>query len=287
MGTLSVAVPSKHLARLRRLVGGIVGAWNELGAQGRFYALTLGSIPSATTRYRTELLRVIAQLGMGTGALAMVGGAVGVFAILLLATGSIIGSQGYSQFAFIGVETLTGLAGAVLNIRFIVPATAVVSLSATVGAGATAQLGAMRINEEIDALEVMGINSVAYLASTRVIAGVTVMIPVYSFALLVGFFSTRVTTTIFNGQETGVYDHYFGTFLRGTDVMVSFATVLASTTMVMLMHTYYGFNATGGPAGVGEAVGRATRNSLVVGALVLVLITFAAYGQHGSFHLTD
>lgn len=283
-------VPAVRLlapSRLRFVVSGPLAAWNEIGTQGQFYGRTLSLIPRAVGRHRTELLRVIAQMGMGAGALAMVGGALGVFAILLVATGSIIGSQGYSQFEFVGIQALTGLAGAILNIRFIVPATASVALSATVGAGATAQLGAMRINEEIDALEVMGVNSIAYLASTRVVAGTIVMLPVYSLAMLVGFFSSRFTTTVFNNQATGVYDHYFNTFLNPVDVLVSFATILVLTVIVMLMHTYYGFTATGGPAGVGEAVGRATRNSLVVAGAVLVIVTLAVYGQSGNFHLAQ
>lgn len=284
MGMLPAAAPSVH-GRLRHKVSGLTSAWNEVGVQAQFYFRTLGFILAAFTRYRAELLRVIAQLGMGTGALAMIGGAIGVFGILLIATGSLIGSQGYSQFEFVGIQALTGLAGAILNIRFIIPATAVVSLSATIGAGATAQLGAMRINEEIDALEVMGINSTAYLASTRVAAGAIVMIPVYSVAVVVGFLSTRFTTTIFNGQATGVYDHYFNAFLNGTDVLISFVSVVVITVIVMLIHTYYGFTATGGPAGVGEAVGRATRNTLVIGGSSLVIITLAVYGQTGNFHL--
>ena len=67
--------------------------------------------------------------------------------------------QGYNQLAGIGVEALTGFASAFFNVRLIAPLIAGIGLAATIGAGATAQLGAMRINEEIDALEVMGIRT--------------------------------------------------------------------------------------------------------------------------------
>ena len=96
-------------------------------------------------------------------------------------------------------------------------------MAATIGAGATAQLGAMRISEEIDALEVMGIRSVAYLASTRVVAGVIVVVPLYCIAVLMAFLAARFGTTGVYGQSTGVYDHYFNTFLNPTDVIWSFA----------------------------------------------------------------
>src|SRR5207253_5885821 len=96
--------------------------------------------------------------------------------------------QSFNQFSEVGVEALTGFASAFLFTRLISLGTAVIAFSATLGAGATAQLGAMRINEEIDALEVMGIRSVAYLASTRVLAGVIVVIPLYCVSLLIGYF---------------------------------------------------------------------------------------------------
>lgn len=285
--TLSSTRPSKRSPLLQRTLGNLIGKWNQIGSQTYFYAKTVSLIPTAANRYRPELLRVIAQQGMGSGALAVVGGSVGVFAMLLLATGSLVGVQGYNQFASIGVEALTGLAGGLINIRFLVPGTAAVALSATIGAGATAQLGAMRINEEIDALEVIGVRSIAYLASTRVIAGVFVVIPLYCVATLTGFLAARITTTAIYGQEPGVYDHYFNTFLNPVDVIWSFCESLVLTILIMLMHTYYGFNASGGPAGVGEAVGRAVRSSLVISGTMLTLLTLAVYGQSGNIHFTS
>lgn len=278
--------PSKLFPRLQRTIANLVGGWNRIGSQTQFYATTLSLVPNAVIRYRTELLRVIAQMGMGSGALAVIGGAVGVFVMIMAATGSLVGVQGYTQFASIGVEALTGLAGGIINIRFIVPATAAVTLSATIGAGATAQLGAMRINEEIDALEVIGIRSVAYLASTRLVAGVVVVIPLYSVAVLMAFFASRISTTVFYEQEPGVYDHYFNTFLNPTDVIWSLFDSVALVVVIMLVHTYYGFNATGGPSGVGEAVGRAVRSVMVIVGIALVLLTLAVYGSSGDIHFT-
>jgi len=76
-------------------------------------------------------------------------------------------------------------------VRLIAPLIAGIGLAATIGAGATAQLGAMRISEEIDALEVIGIRSIAYLASTRVVAGIIVVLPLYSVAVLMSFLAAR------------------------------------------------------------------------------------------------
>ncbi len=152
----------------------VAAEWNRLGSQMRFYVSTLTGIPDAVLHYRGELLRVIAQMGLGVGTLAVIGGTVVIVGFLAMTTGAIVAVQGYNQFASVGVEALTGFASAFFNTREIQPGTVMVALAATVGAGATAQLGAMRINEEIDALEVIGIRSVSYLASTRVLAGVVV-----------------------------------------------------------------------------------------------------------------
>jgi phospholipid/cholesterol/gamma-HCH transport system permease protein len=258
--------------------------WRELGEQTRFYGEALWSVVFAFGKYRGELLRQVAAMSMGTGALAVIGGTVAVVAFLTMSTGGLVAAQGYNQFSQVGVEALTGFGSAFLNPRLITPTTGAIALAATVGAGATAQLGAMRINEEIDALEVMGIRAVAYLASTRVAAGVIVVIPLYCVAIVLAFFAARFGTTAFYGQSIGVYDHYFNTFLIPGDVLRSFFVTVVVAAVIMLVHTYYGFNASGGPAGVGEAVGRATRTSLVVSAFVILLVTMAIYGQTGNFN---
>ena len=264
---------------------GVIGKWDRVGAQTRFFVTTLGSIPEAVVRHRSELLRLIAQMGLGTGALAVIGGTLVIVGSLTMTTGGLVAVQGYNQFASVGVEALTGFASAFFNPRLIQLGTITVALSATIGAGATAQLGAMRINEEIDALEVLGIRSIAYLASTRVVAGVIVVIPLFCVGITTAFWAARIGTTAVYGQGSGVYDHYFYTFLNPTDLIWSFLQIVAIAVVIMLIHTYYGFTAAGGPSGVGEAVGLAVRTSMVVASIEIVMITLAIYGQSGDFRL--
>jgi phospholipid/cholesterol/gamma-HCH transport system permease protein len=263
-----------------------VAVTRRLGEQTAFYGQALASTADAIRRYPGEVLRLIATMGLGTGALAVIGGTVVIVGFLTLSTGALIAVQGYNTLSNVGIEALTGFLGAFLNVRFIAPATAGVALAATIGAGATAQLGAMRINEEIDALEVMGIRAVTYLASTRIVAGIVAVIPIYTVAVLMSFLATRFGTTIIYGQSRGVYDHYFSTFLQPTDLLWSFIEALTMAAAVMAVHTYYGFTATGGPAGVGEAVGRAVRTSITAGVFILLTITLSVYGQSGNFHLS-
>jgi phospholipid/cholesterol/gamma-HCH transport system permease protein len=281
------SAPSSLHPGLRRTLGGWAEGWNRVGRQTEFYVITLRSTIDALVKYQSEILRLIAQMSMGTGALAVVGGTTAIVAFLTLSSGALIAVQGYNQLSGVGVEALTGFVSAYTNTRIIAPITAAVALAATIGAGATAQIGAMRIAEEIDALEVMGIRTVAYLASTRVITGVIVVIPLYCVAALMAFLAARLGTTLVYGQSSGVYDHYFNTFLIPTDVLWSFAQVIAMAIVIMLIHTFYGYTATGGPAGVGEAVGRSVRASLISAVFVALTVTLAVYGQSGGFHLSS
>jgi len=260
--------------------------WRRVGFQTLFYGKTLTSVTDVFTRYRTELLRLVASMSLGSGALAVVGGAVVIIGFLTLSAGAVLAVQGYNSLSGIGVEALTGFISAYVNVRIAAPLVAGIGLAATIGAGATAQLGAMRINDEIDALEVMGIKSIAYLASTRLVAGIIVVIPLYCVAVVMSFVSARFATTAIYGQSTGVYDHYFGTFLNWTDLVWSFLQAILMALVVMLVHTYYGFTASGGPAGVGEAVGRAVRTSLICVVLVTLFLSLAIYGQSGNFNLS-
>lgn len=281
-----MTVSGPYLPRLTVRAKRWANGWTRVGTQTQFYVTTLRSTGDVFLHYKTELLRLIAQMGLGVGALAVIGGTVAVVAFITMSLGALSAVIGYNQFADIGVEALTGFASAYFNVRLAAPFASAIALAATIGAGATAQLGAMRINEEIDALEVIGIRSIAYLASTRVVAGVIVVIPLYSVAVLASFFSTRFITIAIYGQSIGVYDHYFHTFLYPVDLVSSFLLAIAMAVVIMLVHTYYGFNASGGPAGVGEAVGRAVRTSLVVTGGLLVFISLALYGSSGGFNFS-
>lgn len=281
-----VAAPSRRFDRGAVLASRFAAGWNRVGRQTQFYVYTLRSIGDVLVNYKVELQRQIAQMALGAGALLLIGGTVVIVGFLTLSAGALVAVQGYNALASVGVDALVGFVSAFVNVRLAAPLIATVGLAATIGAGATAQLGAMRINEEIDALEVMGVRSVAFLASSRVIAGVIVVVPLYCVALLTSFVASQVVVAMY-GQSSGVYDHYFNTFLNPTDMLWSMVLVIISGTVVMLVHTYYGYTASGGPAGVGEAVGRAVRASLVIAVFVILFASLAIYGHTGNFHLAE
>jgi phospholipid/cholesterol/gamma-HCH transport system permease protein len=263
-----------------------VATLSAIGDHTLFYGRAIAGIPFATTRYGREVVRLVAEISMGAGTLAMIGGTVVIVGFLTLAAGGTLAVQGYSSLGNIGIEALTALLSAFVNVRLAAPVVAGIGLAATFGAGVTAQLGAMRINEEIDALESMAIRPISYLVSTRIIAGMLAITPLYSIAVILSFLASRFTTVVLFGQSGGLYDHYFGTFLNPIDLVWSFLQAVLMALAVLLLHTYYGYFASGGPEGVGVATGNAVRTSLVVVVSVTLLVSLSIYGSNGNFNLS-
>jgi phospholipid/cholesterol/gamma-HCH transport system permease protein len=259
---------------------------DSVGHVAWFVVTSIGSIGHALRYYRKETLRLIAEIGMGTGAMAVIGGTSAIVGFVSLSGSSLVAIQGFASLGNIGVEAFTGFFAALINVRIAAPVVTGIAMAATVGAGATAELGAMRIAEEVDALEVMGIKSISFLASTRIMAGLVVIIPIYSMAIIMTFLSPQITTTVIYGQSNGTYEHYFRTFLRPDDVFWSFVEAILITAVVMITHCFYGYNAGGGPVGVGEAVGRSMRFSLVSVQVVVLSAALALYGVNPNFALT-
>jgi phospholipid/cholesterol/gamma-HCH transport system permease protein len=251
---------------------------DKAGDQMSFYARALAWIPRALSRYTRETMRLLAEVSFGSGALAVIGGTIGVMLGLTLFVGTVVGLQGYAALNQIGTAAFAGFVSAYFNTREIAPLVAGLALSATVGSGFTAQLGAMRISEEIDALEVMGVPSLPYLVTTRIIAGFIAVIPLYIIGLLSSYVASRTITVYFYGQSAGTYDHYFDLFLPPQDVFWSFGKVLVFAVLIILTHCYYGYRASGGPAGVGIAVGRAVRTTIVSVTLLDFFLSLAIWG---------
>jgi len=265
---------------MRRIVNAPLNWLDTLGDQLSFYLRALAWIPRTLRRYMRETMRILAEVSFGSGALAVIGGTIGVMVGMTVFTGTVVGLQGYAALDQIGTAAFSGFASAYINTREVAPLVAGLALSATVGAGFTAQLGAMRISEEIDALEVMGVPSLPFLVTTRIIAGFVAVIPLYIIGLLSSYLASRSIVVYFYGQSAGTYDHYFNLFLPPQDVFWSFGKVLIFAVVIILVHCYYGYRASGGPAGVGVAVGRSVRTTIVTAALLNFFIGFAIWGTN-------
>jgi len=270
---------------LRKAAGRPLQVLDGFGDQLWFYLRALAWTPRVLRRYLRETLRLLAEVSFGSGALAVIGGTIGVMIGLSVFTGTVVGLQGFTALNQIGTSAFAGFVSAYFNTREIAPLVAGLALSATVGSGFTAQLGAMRISEEIDALEVMGIPSMPFLVTTRIIAGFVAIIPLYVIGLLTSYLAARTITVQFYGQSAGTYDHYFNLFLPPIDVLWSFGKVLVFAVVVVMIHCYHGYTATGGPAGVGVAVGRAVRTSIVAINVIDLFLSMAIWGANTTVRL--
>ncbi len=237
-------------------------------------------------KYLREVLRQISDVVVGAGAYVAGGGMVFVVGAMSLATGATVGIEGFNGLRGLGAESFTGLVASFGNTREITPIIAAVALAAQVGAGFTAELGAMRISEEIDALEVMGVPPVPFLVSTRLLATLIALLPLYLISLFASFFASRFVTTTVLGLSPGIYDHYFHLYLPPIDIVYSIIKVLIFAVAIVIIHCYYGFNASGGPAGVGVAVGRAIRTSIITIVLLNLLLSFIFWGTSTTVSLT-
>src|SRR5690242_551538 len=251
---------------------------DTMGEQLAFYLRAIRVTPRTVVRYQEEVLRILAEVTLGSGALAVIGGTVGVIIGMTFFTGAQVGLSGYAALNQLGTAAFSGFVSAYFNTREIAPLVAGIALAATVGCGFTAQLGAMRISEEVDALEVMAIPSMPFLVATRVVGGLIAIIPLYVVGLLSSYFASRLVVTQIYGQSPGTYDHYFDAFLPPGDVLWSFGKVLVFAVTVILIHCYHGYTASGGPAGVGVAVGRAVRTSIVAINVLDLFLSMAIWG---------
>ena len=279
-----------RLTRPVRSTGRAVGdALADVGQQLVFYAEVFYEIVTQVIlrlKYRNVVFNLVSDITIGAGAMIVGGGMIFVIFSMSFFTGTEVGLQGFKGLEQIGAEAFTGLIGSFANTREVTPLIAGVAFAAQVGAGFTAELGAMRISEEIDALEVMSVPSKAYLVATRVVAALLAIIPLYLISLFASFFATKLVSTMFFGLSSGVYDYYFRLYLPPIDVLFSLLKAGIFAVVVALIHCYYGYYASGGPAGVGVAVGRAIRLSIVAVVVLNLILSLIFWGGGNTVSLT-
>ena len=269
-------------ARVAGIASRPLSPFAEFWDQMRFWGEGLAGMPYCLKWWRSVILPQISDVTIGAGSWVVGGGLIFVVGALAFFTGTAVGLEGVVGLEAIGAEAYVGLIGSFANVREITPLIAGVALAAKIGAGFTAELGAMRISEEVAALEVIGVRPIPYLVSTRLWAALIPIIPLYLFALVSSFVATRLIVTGFFTVSPGAYDARFELFLPAQDIFYSMIKAIIFTFVVILIHTYYGFYAKGGPAGVGVAVGQAIRASIasvVVINMVLSVVFWSAGGE--------
>jgi phospholipid/cholesterol/gamma-HCH transport system permease protein len=169
----------------------------------------------------------------------------------------------------IGAPSLAGLFSAYCDLREGLPYAFGYILAAKVGTGIVAEIGAMRISDEIDALEVMGIQPVVFLAATRLLAAWIALPIIYLVAIGVAYLASYFAVVEQVGDvSSGGYLLIFWMFQDPVDLTFSLIKAMAMATAIVIVGCYYGYTAAGGPVGVGTA----TAQSMVVNIILVHII---------------
>jgi len=276
------AVPSTRYTFVTRPIVRAVTPLAEVPAQlghiTTFTIDTVAGIRHVATTYRRQTFLFIQEFAWGRGAVLVGGGTAIVLVILGMAVGASIGIQGYASLDLVGMGSLTGFISSYANTRELAPMIAAIGFAAQAGCRLTAEIGSMRIAEEIDALESMAVRPIPYIVSTRVVAAITTIIPLYIVTLILSFGAAKLVVILLHGQSGGTYDFYFNAFLKPQDLAFSVIKVLVFVVSVVIIHSYQGYYASGGAEGVGRASGRAIRSSLIIIVVEDMILTLLMWG---------
>jgi phospholipid/cholesterol/gamma-HCH transport system permease protein len=181
----------------------------------------------------------------------------------------------------VGAPAYAGNFAAWCDLREVIPYAFGYMMSAKVGTGIVAELGSMRISEEIDALEVMGFDSMLFLCATRLLAAWIVLPFMYIAAVGAGFFASYLAVVVQIGEVSqGGYSLIFWQFQNPPDLLFSALKAMAMATVIVLVGCYYGYNASGGPVGVGTATAKSMVLNIVLVHLVGMLGTQVFWGAN-------
>jgi phospholipid/cholesterol/gamma-HCH transport system permease protein len=281
-------MPSKHLTGrlLTRSAGLISEVFRTAGQWVVFIAQTFWLLPLTVRKYRRQTLQQVISLAWGRGSLIVDGGVVSVLVILGVAVGASLAVEAFAVLNIIGFGALSGIISGVGAVRVIGPLVGGIAFAAQTGCRMTAEIGSMRIADEIDAVEAIGLRPIPFVVGTRLVGGLVSLIPGYLVTLVATFLTMDLVIRVFHDQPGGTYHHYFVEFLTPTDLLYSVIKLVIYGVAVTIIHCYYGYFATGGPVGVGRASGRAVRASLVAIMVLDFLTTVALWGLQPEFVFT-
>jgi phospholipid/cholesterol/gamma-HCH transport system permease protein len=249
----------------------------RLGHMLIFFVRGVVAVPTVLRQYRKEFVRLLSDIAWGNGSIVVGGGTAGVAVVLGFTAGALVAVEGYNFLNLLGLGPATGIISSLVNTRELAPIMASLAFAMQAGCRFTAQLGAMRIAEEIDALDSLAIRSIPFLVTTRLMASVIAVIPLYVACLAVTYLTCQVVAEIISGGSIGPYLHYFSMMLSGTDIGYSVLKCVVFVWISSTVQCYYGFYAGGGPEGVGVAAGHAMRASITVVIMVNMLLTMALW----------
>jgi phospholipid/cholesterol/gamma-HCH transport system permease protein len=253
---------------------GIPRGWVEaFGETVKFCSKVVGEV------LRLRVFKFFGEALRQAGIL-IVGSTIVIFGLVFVA-GLTCGLEGGYFNNQNGVPAYAGVFAAWCDLRAITPLTFGYMLAAKVGTGIVAELGSMRISDEIDALEVMGIPGITFLGATRLLAAWMVLPFMYLASIGAGFFASYLVSVQELGYvSSGGYFVIFWEFQNPPDVLFSVIMAMAMATMIILVGCYYGYNASGGPVGVGTATAKSMVLNLIGIHLIGMLATQIFWGAN-------
>jgi phospholipid/cholesterol/gamma-HCH transport system permease protein len=279
----SQGAPSVYLGALRKIVASLQAQFREVGQWMAFIGQVFYLLPQTVRKYRRETLDRTINLAWGRGSLIVDGGVISVLVVLGIAIGGMVAIEAWATLNIMGFGALSGIVGGLANVREMGPLVAGIAFAAQCGCRMTAEIGSMRIAEEIDAIEAMGLRPIPFVVGTRFIGGLLCVIPGYALTLLTSFFVSNFMIRGIYRAAGGTYNHYFVEFLAPQDLAYSTVKAVVFAAAVIIIHCYYGYFASGGPAGVGQASGRAVRASLVAVMTLDFVLTVMLWGLKPTF----
>lgn len=225
------------------------------GAVEFFGVLFSGIVDGRISVYFKEVLRQAYKL---------ITGSMLVVLTLVFAFGLISGIQGVYTARTFGAPSVAGAFTAIADLRELAPYAFGYMMAAKIAAGYVAEIGTMKISEEIDALDVMGIDSILFLGSTRLLAVLIVVPAMYAVAIVVAFIASYLSVVVQVADVSpGGYLELFWKFQSPSDLLFSMIKVIAMAIFVVLVGIYFGYTVTGGPVGVGRATARSMMVNLI------------------------
>jgi phospholipid/cholesterol/gamma-HCH transport system permease protein len=245
----------------------------SLGEIARFCGRVLGLVYSGRVfRFFGEALR---QAG-----LLITGSAIVIWGLTFI-LGLQCGIEGAYFNRSVGSPSYAGVFAAWCDLREVIPYAFGYMLAAKVGTGIVAEIGAMRISDEIDALEVMGVNPMIFLCATRLLAAWLTFPFIYLFGVGVGYFASWLAVVKQIAEvSSGGYFLIFWEFQNPPDLLFSLIKGMTMATVIVLVGCYYGYTASGGPVGVGTATAKSMVLNIVLVHIIGMLGTLVFWGAN-------
>ena len=195
--------------------------------------------------------------------------------------GSVLALQGLVIFDMFGAQRLLSSLVSVAVLRELAPVLASVLVAAQGGSSCAAELGAMRIKEELDATEVMAIDGLRLHVMPRVLALTFACPLLYVFGAIAGLSGSFLTAVVVRGEAAGGFLNELWLLTSPLDVWAGVLKTTIFGTTIGLIASFHGYYASGGAAGVGQAVNQTVVRSVLAFITINYFLTSALYGSTG------